>query len=277
MHKQRSFVRSTTAEDGDMALALALDQAHSQHTICSPDQPLHSYPVSTLTGEPYHNPVAAIRTTTAEPAPWIDDDDRLQRAVSQRLGSLKYSRHLPRVNSEPLSPEDSSTARARLLSRLDMYGLCEVAVHGDGNCQFRALSDQLYRTPHEHGYIRAAAIAQLQSYPNLYREYIPEDYRQYCQRMQQFGTWGDHVTLQAVADAFGVRIAIMTSYQDSCVIEIQPQGQIQSQRVLYLSFWAEVHYNSVYPQGEAPNHSNQHVNSKVLGSKKLGRIIHAFV
>jgi len=106
--------------------------------------------------------------------------------------------------------------------------------------QFRALSDQLYRTPHEHGYIRAAAIAQLQSYPNLYREYIPEDYREYCQRMQQFGIWGDHVTLQAVADSFGVRIAIMTSYQDSCVIEIQPQGQIQSQRVLYLSFWAEV-------------------------------------
>lgn len=58
--------------------------------------------------------------------------------------------------------------------------------------------------------------------------------------MQQFGTWGDHVTLQAVADTFGVRIAIMTSYQDSCVVEIQPQGQIQSQRVLYLSFWAEV-------------------------------------
>lgn len=58
--------------------------------------------------------------------------------------------------------------------------------------------------------------------------------------MQQFGIWGDHVTLQAVADTFGVRIAIMTSYQDSCVIEIQPQGQIQSQRVLYLSFWAEV-------------------------------------
>jgi len=24
---------------------------------------------------------------------------------------------------------------SRLLSRLDMYGLCEVAVHGDGNCQ----------------------------------------------------------------------------------------------------------------------------------------------
>ena len=56
MHKQRSFVRSTTAEDGDMALALALDQAESQRAMCSAEQPLHNYPVSTLTGEPYHNP-----------------------------------------------------------------------------------------------------------------------------------------------------------------------------------------------------------------------------
>ena len=106
--------------------------------------------------------------------------------------------------------------------------------------QFRALSDQLYRSPHEHGYIRAAAVAQLRSFPNLYQAYIPEDYREYCHRMQQFGTWGDHVTLQAVADTFGVRIAIMTSYRDSSVVEIQPQGQVKSQRVLYLSFWAEV-------------------------------------
>ena len=108
--------------------------------------------------------------------------------------------------------------------------------------QFRALSDQLYRTPDEHGYIRAAAIAQLRSFPTMYQDYIPENYQDYCHRMQQFGTWGDHVTLQAVADAFGVRIAIMTSYQDGCVVEIQPQGQVKSQRILYLSFWAEVSF-----------------------------------
>lgn len=83
-------------------------------------------------------------------------------------------------------------------------------------------------------------MAQLQQYPHLYHEYIPEDYQQYCYKMHQFGEWGDHVTLQAAADAFGVRIVVMTSYRDSCVIEIQPQGQVQSQRVLYLSFWAEV-------------------------------------
>lgn len=106
--------------------------------------------------------------------------------------------------------------------------------------QFRAVADQLYRSPNEHGYVRAAVVAQLSQYPHLYYEYIPENYQAYCQKMNQFGTWGDHVTLQAAADAFGVRIVIMTSYRDSCVVEIQPQGQVQSQRILYLSFWAEV-------------------------------------
>ncbi|KAL3161663.1 hypothetical protein ABBQ38_15492 [Trebouxia sp. C0009 RCD-2024] len=270
MRRSASFRRTTTAEDGDLALALSLEEAEGQRGTAAEPRAAHTDNWATLQSD---GEICAGRATTAEPAPWIDEDDQLQRTVSQRLGSVKYSKHLPRVNSQPPSPEDSTTARARLLSRLDMYGLCEVSVHGDGNCQFRALSDQLCRTPDEHGWIRAAAIAQLRSFAHLYQDYIPENYQDYCQRMQQFGTWGDHVTLQAVADAFGVRIAIMTSYQDACVVEIQPQGQVKSQRILYLSFWAEVHYNSVYPQGDAPS---QHSDSKVWGSKKLGRFIHAF-
>jgi hypothetical protein len=68
MHKQRSFVRSTTAEDGDMALALALDQAESQRAICSAEQPLHNY-VSSLNGDPYHNPgkFRLLSSTAVEP------------------------------------------------------------------------------------------------------------------------------------------------------------------------------------------------------------------
>lgn len=33
---------------------------------------------------------------------------------------------------------------------------------------------------------------------------------------------------------------ILTSYQDSGVIEIRPNGPTMSERFLYLSFWAEV-------------------------------------
>lgn len=308
--------RSATAEDGDMALALALQQSEirsAEMQAQSAAQPLsvqslpapsltcggsgnfqarpnsvqHSPPPSftcggsgdfqSTTSQLWHSAVATPPTPTAtEPAFWVDEDKHLERTFSRKLSNVKYSKHLPRVNSQPPTPEDSSTARARLLSRLDMYGLCEVSVSGDGNCQFRAVADQLYRSPDEHGYVRAAVVAQLQQYPTLYCEYIPEDYQQYCYKMHQFGTWGDHVTLQAVADAFGVRIVVMTSYRDSCVIEIQPQSHMQSQRILHLSFWAEVHYNSVYPLGEAPQPYVYKPDSKVLGSKKIGRMLSAF-
>ncbi len=62
MRRQRSFKRSTTAEDGDMALALAWDQVESQRATGSAvERPLHRNPgsaltTSSLTGELYHNP-----------------------------------------------------------------------------------------------------------------------------------------------------------------------------------------------------------------------------
>ena len=34
-----------------------------------------------------------------------------------------------------------------------MYGMTEREVKGDGNCMFRALSDQLYRTPRLHAQV----------------------------------------------------------------------------------------------------------------------------
>lgn len=40
--------------------------------------------------------------------------------------------------------------------------------------------------------------------------------------MSKLGTWGDHITLQAAADAFHVGINIITSFLENCVISISP-------------------------------------------------------
>jgi hypothetical protein len=44
-----------------------------------------------------------------------------------------------------------------------MYGLVERAVKGDGNCQFRALADQLYRTADMHADVRRTVVHQLRA------------------------------------------------------------------------------------------------------------------
>lgn len=171
--------------------------------------------------------------------------------VGKRLTHMDSIPHVPRINGEIPTVDDASAAHQRLLNRLKLYGLSELKVDGDGNCQFRAFSDQLYRTPAHHKSVRDDVVNQLTSHPEFYEGYVPMMYNDYVKKMTKSGEWGDHVTLQAAADFYGVRICLLTSFKDTSFVQILPRKP-KSKRVIFLSFWAEVHYNSVYPEGDVP-------------------------
>ncbi|KAJ0971425.1 hypothetical protein J5N97_019384 [Dioscorea zingiberensis] len=115
---------------------------------------------------------------------------------------------------------------------INAYGLVEVKVLGDGNCQFRAISDQLYRSPEYHKHVRKEIVKQLKKFRSLYEGYVPMRYKHYYKKMSKIGEWGDHVTLQAAADKFGAKICLLTSFRDTCFVEIVPRQQ-PPQRELY--------------------------------------------
>ncbi|CAM6098513.1 unnamed protein product [Calypogeia fissa] len=178
-----------------------------------------------------------------------EEQHQLDNEVAKRLTKLDSIRHVPRVNADELPTfDDASLDHARLMERLVLYGLNERQIQGDGNCQFRALSDQLYRTPEHHKFVRKSIVTQLKAHPDVYEGYVTMPYSEYLKKMAKSGEWGDHVTLQAAADSYGVKIWLITSFKDTSFIEILPD-RILSNRVIYLSFWAEVHYNSIYPEG----------------------------
>ncbi|KAE8710079.1 Detected protein of confused Function [Hibiscus syriacus] len=180
-----------------------------------------------------------------------EEYSKLDGAVARRLSALAPVPHVPQINTYIPSISDASLDHQRLLQRLQVYGLCEVKVTGDGNCQFRALSDQMYRSPEYHKHIRKDIVKQLKENRNLYEGYVPMKYKKYCKKMAKSGEWGDHVTLQAAADKFAVKICLLTSFRDTCFIEIMPRGQAPKNG-LWLSFWSEVHYNSLYAIQGAP-------------------------
>lgn len=62
--------------------------------------------------------------------------------------------------------------------------------------QFRALSDQLYRSPRYYAELRRAAVEHLQEHADMYGPYVEGDFEEYCRSMAKDGSWGDHVTLQ---------------------------------------------------------------------------------
>ncbi|KAL2324825.1 hypothetical protein Fmac_023883 [Flemingia macrophylla] len=183
----------------------------------------------------------------------ISDESSLDGEVGKRLNQMVSIPHIPKTNEKIPSDDEQISDHQRLLDRLQLYDLIECKVQGDGNCQFRSLSDQLYRSPDHHKFVREQIIEQLKSHPEIYAGYVPGAYSDYLKKMSNSGEWGDHVTLQAAADWYGVKIFVITSYKDTCYIEINPQIQ-KSGRVICLSFWAEVHYNSIYPEGELPSY-----------------------
>lgn len=175
----------------------------------------------------------------------------LDGAVGRRLSNLAPVPHIPRINSFIPNVNDASLDHQRLLQRLNVYGLYEVKVSGDGNCQFRALSEQMYKSPEYHKHVRKEVVKQLKDYKSLYEGYVPMKYKHYYKKMAKSGEWGDHVTLQAAADKFAAKICLLTSFRDTCFIEITPQYQ-PPKRELWLSFWSEVHYNSLHEIQDAP-------------------------
>lgn len=174
------------------------------------------------------------------------------RTLAKRLSHLDSIPHAPRVNSVIPDVDDATLDHERLLQRLSTYGLAELQIEGDGNCQFRALADQLFQNPDHHKYVRKQVVKQLKHQKKLYESYVPMNYKSYMKKMRRLGEWGDHVTLQAAADRFGAKICLLTSFRDTGFIEIVPR-ESPIKKELWLSFWSEIHYNSVYEIGDVPS------------------------
>nr|CAB3448963.1 unnamed protein product [Digitaria exilis] len=134
--------------------------------------------------------------------------------------SEQQERHTPRVNGKIPDFNNATIDHESLLERLGTYGLAEYQIEGDGNCQLKEFRKQ-------------------------YEGYVPMEYKVYLKKMKRSGEWGDHVTLQAAADRFAAKICLLTSFRDTCLVEIVPRDGTPT-RELWLSFWCEVHYNSLY-------------------------------
>ena len=130
--------------------------------------------------------------------------------------------------------------------RLDGKGLRENEVGADGNCQFRAIADQLYDSPDRYKEVRADIVEHLRSNVSLYSGFVHDiQYDAYIEDMRRDRTWGDHVTLQAASNVYGLEIQLYTSYDEDWERVIVPTDGGNIRRVIQLSFYPELHYNSV--------------------------------
>ena len=160
----------------------------------------------------------------------------------------------PSTAQRAKSDEGLDVQRKRLRDRLKDFGLREHEVAGDGNCQFRALAHQLAADVERHGEVRARVARQLALERERYEDFcvideasVDADFDGFVRRMAKDAEWGDNVTLQAAADAYGVYVCLVTSYESRGILRVEPKAPPAHARTIWVAFWAEVHYSSIMP------------------------------
>jgi hypothetical protein len=81
-----------------------------------------------------------------------------------------------------------------------------VRMRDDGNCQFRALSFNLFGSEDHHQLVRDTCVAHVMSCEGDYGKFFESlgEFDKYCREMAMSRTWGDELTLRAAADSFQV-------------------------------------------------------------------------
>ncbi|KZT58156.1 cysteine proteinase [Calocera cornea HHB12733] len=114
-------------------------------------------------------------------------------------------KHPPNTRGrKPRLVSDVDQSARHLDAQLRSMGLRVVPTEGDGNCLFRALSDQLYGTDRYHATLRKEVCDWLADYPDRYRGFVDDDrsLEDHIAVMRQLGTYGGHLELSAFAHRF---------------------------------------------------------------------------
>jgi len=182
-----------------------------------------------------------------------------------------------KIETESKSPTMSRPTMggkaASLDSRLRILGLASVEMEGDGNCQFRALSDQIFGSQQHHAVVRAAAVAHMKAAHDYFSMFFETsmEFTSYIREMTRSRTWGDELTLRASVEAFGIVAHVVTSEEQNWYLvytpEAPPPEDVKSlvaklcrtsrlqpppaSKDVFINYISPIHYNAVSPAAAA--------------------------
>ena len=188
----------------------------------------------------------------AKPPPKVLDTSLLAGLSDAERKCIEAEMEQQQARSEGLV-----SARKRLDQRIEDLHCAEQIMIDDGNCLFRSLSFQLWRTQRYHSHLRAIVVQHMREHCEYYCNLCPDSsFEDYIMEMAQTTVWGDELTLRAASDALHISIHIATSEQGRWILSYEPddslglsefkmQSPTQSSRHVFLSYQAPVHYNSI--------------------------------
>ena len=160
---------------------------------------------------------------------------------------LNNKRNRPDTNNSLIDEEEERFKNLLLQNNLEIR-----EVLGDGNCMFRAVSDQVYGTDEPYQILREKCMDYLVILKRYFEPYIDEDFDSYIKRKRKDKVWGDDVELEALSEIYNRPIEI---YKESnkplkTFHEMnykQDSDYNYSLTPIRLSYHKNNHYNSIVP------------------------------
>ena len=186
---------------------------------------------------------------------------QLARKARAEVARRPHVRRLPSSQDahaiRDATREDKIAAGKALLGqRLAFLALRMVEMEDDGNCQFRALSHELYGSQDHHLRVRAGAVAYLRAHEADFAPFVgtAADWAHYLGRMAKSREWGDELTLRAACDEYGVVVHVVTTEHENWLLHYSPDSLAMADgrpppgtRECFLAYVSPIHYNVIEP------------------------------
>lgn len=177
---------------------------------------------------------------------------------------LRVQKQHMQINQDGLGLDDFNFNLSRVKTvdqslldqRMAFLNMRSLQIRGDGNCQFRSFSQELFGTQDQHAHVREVAVAHIMEFSDSYSIYFDGDgsFGEWLGKMSEHGTWGDELTLRALADAYRVKVHVITTNKDNWYLEYEPDTSIpchemvmqakgEQVRHVFLCYVSPVHYN----------------------------------
>lgn len=173
-------------------------------------------------------------------------ENKRQSSVSSISGILLESRKDRKKRKESVRD-----GRMLLTQRLNFLHLDSKQMMGDGNCQFRSFSHELYGTQDHHMSVRSKVVTWMIEHKESFEVYVGDgaDWNEYIKLMKRSKNWGDELTLKAFADCFKVTVHVITTEKENYHLDYKPEAPLGEGegggRRAFLSYISPVHYNVV--------------------------------
>lgn len=131
--------------------------------------------------------------------------------------------------------------------QLRRVGLAIRDVRRDGNCLFRAVSDQVYGTEEHHAHVRKWTCDFMEQNEERFLPWFGDEdqsYGEYVEHMRTDGVWAGHIEIQAISLVFEVNIRIHQCSKPSYTIHNHAEDDAPA---IHMFYHFGEHYASVRP------------------------------